>query len=83
MLKNISLHEDRAPARQIHADMNKNVDFNTPEAVILICAIIIASIGLNLGSTAVVIGAMLISPIMGPLQALGYAYATGLWDISW
>lgn len=38
----------------------------------LIIAIFIASIGLNVNSTAVIIGAMLISPLMGPIMALGY-----------
>jgi uncharacterized hydrophobic protein (TIGR00271 family) len=36
------------------------------------CAILIASIGLNVNSTAVVIGAMLISPLMGPITGVGY-----------
>jgi uncharacterized hydrophobic protein (TIGR00271 family) len=39
---------------------------------VLIFAILIASVGLNVNSTAVVIGAMLISPLMGPLLAIGY-----------
>lgn len=39
------------------------------------CAIAIASIGLNVNSTAVIIGAMLISPLMGPIVGLGYGTA--------
>lgn len=39
---------------------------------ILICAILIASVGLNTGSTAVIIGAMLISPLMGSILAMAY-----------
>ncbi len=73
----VNLKSDRASVKKIHQDMNKNLDYNAPEAIILICAIFIASIGLNLGSTAVVIGAMLISPIMGPIQTLGYSLAIG------
>lgn len=42
---------------------------------VLIFAILIASVGLNVNSTAVVIGAMLISPLMGPLLAIGYGAA--------
>ena len=42
-------------------------------AWILIFSILIASIGLNVSSTAVVIGAMLISPLMGPILGVGYA----------
>lgn len=44
---------------------------------ILMLAILIASIGLNMNSTAVIIGAMLISPIMGSIQAMGYGVAVG------
>ena len=40
---------------------------------ILIFAIIIASLGLNVNSTAVIIGAMLISPLMGPIIGMGFA----------
>ncbi|GCF92155.1 hypothetical protein NRIC_00460 [Enterococcus florum] len=43
---------------------------------ILVCAIVIASIGLNMNSQPVVIGAMLISPIMAPVQGLGMGLAT-------
>ena len=45
------------------------------ETVILMCAIFIASIGLNMNSTAVVIGAMLISPLMTPIVGLGFGLA--------
>lgn len=44
---------------------------------VLVLAILIASIGLNMNSTAVIIGAMLISPIMGTIQAMAYADASG------
>ncbi|MDQ1812474.1 DUF389 domain-containing protein [Massilia sp. CCM 9210] len=43
---------------------------------VLFFAILIASVGLNVNSTAVVIGAMLISPLMGPLLAIGYGAGT-------
>lgn len=43
---------------------------------ILIFAILIASVGLNMNSTAVIIGAMLISPLMGPINGIGYSIAT-------
>ena len=42
----------------------------------LVCSILIASVGLNADSTAVVIGAMLISPLMGPILGLGFSIAT-------
>lgn len=73
----LSLKVGSAPAKRIHDDMEKNLHVNTSEIFILVCAIVIASIGLNVGSTAVVIGAMLISPIMGPIQTMGYALSIG------
>ena len=45
------------------------------DTVILMCAIFIASIGLNMNSTAVIIGAMLISPLMTPIAGLGFGLA--------
>lgn len=51
------------------------------QIIILITAIIIASIGLNMNSTAVVIGAMLISPIMGAISAIAYGGASNRMDI--
>jgi len=48
-------------------------------AWILVFSILIASIGLNVSSTAVVIGAMLISPLMGPI--LGIGFSIGINDI--
>ena len=45
------------------------------DTVILMCSIFIASIGLNMNSTAVVIGAMLISPLMTPIAGLGFGLA--------
>ncbi|TGK79039.1 DUF389 domain-containing protein [Leptospira noumeaensis] len=46
----------------------------------LIFAIFIASIGLNVNSTAVIIGAMLVSPLMGPIVGIGFAAATNDFD---
>ena len=43
---------------------------------VMVCAILIASVGLNTNSTAVIIGAMLISPLMGSILAIGYGTVT-------
>ena len=48
------------------AAIKKNIFFRGPNVIILACAIIIASVGLNVNSIPVIIGAMLISPVMGP-----------------
>ena len=52
-------------------------DFTKETMFILICAMIIASIGLNTNSVAVIIGAMLISPLMSPIQSLGLGLSNG------
>ena len=52
-------------------------DFTKETMFILICAMIIASIGLNINSVAVIIGAMLISPLMSPIQSLGLGLSNG------
>ncbi|WOO87881.1 TIGR00341 family protein [Mollicutes bacterium LVI A0039] len=76
-----SMRKGSASPQKVYGDMKANLVFNPPEAVILMCAIVIASVGLNVGSTAVVIGAMLISPIMGPIQTIGFSIATGNKDM--
>lgn len=48
-----------------------DIPFKGATAWILICSIFVASVGLNANSTAVVIGAMLISPLMGPILGIG------------
>lgn len=60
--------------------IKKDMVFRGYVVWVLICSIIIASIGLNLNSTAVVIGAMLISPLMGPILAIGLSVGTNDWD---
>lgn len=62
--------EDRDITMQ---NIKSNLSVSGSNLWILICAIFIASIWLNLNSTAVVIGAMLISPLMGPVVSAGFA----------
>ena len=52
-----------------------DIPFKGATAWILVCSIMVASVGLNANSTAVVIGAMLISPLMGPILGVGMAIA--------
>lgn len=61
---------------KIHETIEKDINFRGTNLWILIFAIIVASVGLNMNSTAVVIGAMLISPLMGPINGMGYSIAT-------
>lgn len=58
------------------AAIKKNIYFRGPNVIILACAIIIASIGLNVNSIPVIIGAMLISPVMGPILGFGLGLGT-------
>ena len=60
----------------IHSSIVKDIAFRGTNLWILMFAIIVASVGLNMNSTAVVIGAMLISPLMGPINGMGYSIAT-------
>ncbi len=57
------------------AAVQKDISFKGHNAWILVFSIFVASIGLNVSSTAVVIGAMLISPLMGPIVGAGMAVA--------
>jgi uncharacterized hydrophobic protein (TIGR00271 family) len=66
-----SLQEDNAEESETIDSIRKNVEFKGANLWTLIFAILIASIGLNVNSTAVIIGAMLISPLMGPIMGVG------------
>lgn len=72
---NLDKENDFRTIEVIKAD----VDFKGTKLWILICAIFIASLGLNVNSTAVIIGAMLISPLMGPIIGLGLSL--GIYDL--
>jgi uncharacterized hydrophobic protein (TIGR00271 family) len=61
---------------RIHESIKKDIVFKGTNLWILMFAIIVASVGLNMNSTAVIIGAMLISPLMGPINGMGYSIAT-------
>lgn len=74
-----SLHLDTDEAGTIES-VRKSIEFKGGNLWGLIFAAFIASIGLNMNSGAVVIGAMLISPLMGPIVGIGYALATNDFD---
>jgi uncharacterized hydrophobic protein (TIGR00271 family) len=74
-----SLHLDTDEAGTIES-IRKSIEFRGGNLWGLIFAAFIASIGLNMNSGAVVIGAMLISPLMGPIVGIGYALATNDFD---
>ncbi|MBD3630750.1 TIGR00341 family protein [Cyclobacterium sp.] len=65
------LHEGKEDEIETIVYIKKNVEFRGANLWILIFAILVASVGLNVNSTAVIIGAMLISPLMGPIMGIG------------
>ena len=69
--KMLSLGEDKAMESETIASIVSGVDFSGAKLWILVLAIFVASLGLNTNSTAVIIGAMLISPLMGPIIGMG------------
>lgn len=72
----LNLDQDLDDFEKIHATIEKDIVFKGTNLWILVFAIIVASVGLNMNSTAVIIGAMLISPLMGPINGMGYSIAT-------
>lgn len=66
-----NLDSEKAEENEIIDAIKKNIEFKGTNLWTLIFAIFIASIGLNVNSTAVIIGAMLISPLMGPIMGIG------------
>ncbi len=73
------MSENREKEEDVVDEIASGVTFKGANLWILICAVFIASLGLNINSTAVIIGAMLISPLMGPI--LGMGLAVGIDDL--
>lgn len=69
----LDLRKDKANELETIESIRKGVEFKGANLWILIFAIFMASLGLNVNSTAVIIGAMLISPLMGPIMGVGLA----------
>lgn len=72
LLRLLDLRRDQRAPEEIAQAIEGGVRSAGTKLWVLIFAIFIASIGLNVNSTAVIIGAMLISPLMGPIVAIGY-----------
>lgn len=75
-LRHVVYLEDDIDRNMAAAAIKKNIAFRGPNVIILACAIIIASVGLNVNSIPVIIGAMLISPVMGPIIGFGLGLGT-------
>lgn len=68
----LSLRHGKYDYKAVVQAAKESVVFEGYNVWILICSIVVASIGLNMDSVAVVIGAMLISPLMGPIRGIGF-----------
>ncbi|QGZ37624.1 putative hydrophobic protein (TIGR00341 family) [Pseudoduganella flava] len=75
-----SLLDDKADDAEIDRSLRAGVELSGATPWILMLAILIASVGLNTNSTAVIIGAMLVSPLMGPIVGVGYGI--GIFDFA-
>ena len=75
-LKSLIHIADEIDYENASASIRKNIAFRGTNVFILACAIIIASVGLNVNSIPVIIGAMLISPVMGPILGFGLGLGT-------
>ena len=76
LLRFIDLHNGEDAKEKVLENVTSNISFRGSNLWILACAIVVASVGLNVNSTAVIIGAMLISPLMGPIVGAGFALGT-------
>jgi len=76
ILSFFDLHQGEEKKETVLENVIANISFRGSNAWILACAIVVASVGLNVNSTAVIIGAMLISPLMGPIVGAGFALGT-------
>ncbi|MBS1538829.1 MAG: TIGR00341 family protein [Bacteroidetes bacterium] len=74
-LDNFKLKGEKEDFQTVISNIDKGVVFTGTNLWILVFAIFIASLGLNVNSTAVIIGAMLVSPLMGPIMGLGLGMA--------
>ncbi|OCB78802.1 hypothetical protein LPBF_01905 [Flavobacterium crassostreae] len=78
LLDYINLNKGEDDKYKVLENVKANISFRGSNLWILACAIVIASIGLNVNSAAVIIGAMLISPLMGPI--IGAGFGLGIFD---
>lgn len=78
---NFSLANEQDSPQTIHDNIMSGIVFKGTNLWILMVAIVMASVGLNINSTAVIIGAMLISPLMGPIIGIGYGLGTYDFDL--
>lgn len=77
-IRNLDVRQEKEDELQTIESIRKGVEFKGTNLWVLIFATFVASLGLNTNSTAVIIGAMLISPLMGPI--MGFGLGLGICD---
>ena len=75
------LRQEKEDEEETIESLKKGVEFRGTNLWVLIFAIFLASLGLNTNSTAVIIGAMLISPLMGPIMGFGLGLGIADFDL--
>ncbi|MDD2984330.1 MAG: TIGR00341 family protein [Crocinitomicaceae bacterium] len=75
IIDNFRIADEKENFETVTDNIQKGISFRGTNLWILIFAIFIASLGLNVNSTAVIIGAMLVSPLMGPIMGMGFGMA--------
>ena len=75
MKQRFNLRDDKADDAEIETRIRDGVELRGATPWILVFAILVASVGLNVNSAAVIIGAMLMSPLMGPIMGAGLGVA--------
>ena len=78
LTRHFDLRQEKEDEQETIESLKKGVEFRGTNLWVLIFAIFLASLGLNTNSTAVIIGAMLISPLMGPI--MGFGLGLGITD---
>ncbi len=77
----IKIGQDKTPEKEVIEGIMEGAHFAGAKLWILVLAIFVASLGLNTNSTAVIIGAMLISPLMGPIIGMGLGVGINDFDL--
>ena len=80
-VRNFDVRQDKEDELETIETISKGIEFKGTNLWVLIFATFIASLGLNTNSTAVIIGAMLISPLMGPIMGFGVGLGISDFDM--
>ena len=81
LIRHFDLRQEKEDEEETIESLKKGVEFRGTNLWVLIFAIFLASLGLNTNSTAVIIGAMLISPLMGPIMGFGLGLGIADFDL--